>query len=74
LHSKEKVINNIKYNDYQSVFMELATLRKPVDDFFNKVLVMAKDDAVRFNRLSLLKEISDMFHMIADFSKIVTGS
>jgi glycyl-tRNA synthetase beta chain len=74
LRSKEKVINNIKYNDYQSVFMELATLRKPVDDFFNKVLVMAKDDAVRFNRLSLLKEISDMFHMIADFSKIVTGS
>ena len=74
LHSKEKVVNNIKFNDYQSVFMELATLRKPVDDFFNKVLVMAKDDAVRFNRLSLLKEISEMFHMIADFSKIVTGS
>ena len=74
LRSKENVVNNIKYSDYQSVFMELATLRKPVDDFFNKVLVMAKDDAIRFNRLSLLKEISEMFHMIADFSKIVTGS
>jgi glycyl-tRNA synthetase beta chain len=74
LLSKEKVVNNIKFNNFQSVFMELATLRKPVDDFFNKVLVMAKDDAVRFNRLSLLKEISEMFHMIADFSKIVTGS
>ncbi len=73
-HSKEKVVNNIKRNDYQSVFMELATLRKPVDDFFNKVLVMAKDDTIRFNRLSLLKGISEMFHMIADFSKIVTGS
>jgi glycyl-tRNA synthetase beta chain len=74
LHSKERVVSNIKFNNYQSVFMELATLRKPVDDFFNKVLVMAKDDAVRFNRLSLLREISEMFHMIADFSKIVTGS
>jgi glycyl-tRNA synthetase beta chain len=74
MHSKERVVSNIKFNNYQSVFMELATLRKPVDDFFNKVLVMAKDDAVRFNRLSLLREISEMFHMIADFSKIVTGS
>ena len=35
---------------------------------------MAKDDAVRFNRLSLLEEISGTFHMIADFSKIVTAT
>jgi glycyl-tRNA synthetase beta chain len=74
LRSKEKVVSYIEDDNYQSVFMELATLRKPADDFFNKVLVMAKNDAVRFNRLSLLKEISEMFHMIADFSKIVTGS
>jgi len=74
LRSKERVVSNIKFNDYQSAFVELAALRKHVDDFFNKVLVMAKDDAVRFNRLSLLKGISEMFHMIADFSKIVTGS
>jgi glycyl-tRNA synthetase beta chain len=50
----------------------LACLRKPVDDFFNAVLVMAKDEKVRFNRLSLLAEISESFHRIADFSKIVT--
>ena len=74
LHSKEKVVNYIRYHDYQSVFTELATLRKPVDDFFNNVLVMAKDETVRFNRLSMLREISEMFHMIADFSKIVTES
>jgi glycyl-tRNA synthetase beta chain len=54
--------------------IELAALRKPVDDFFNNVLVMAKDESIRFNRLSLLKEISKIFHMIADFSKIVTES
>jgi glycyl-tRNA synthetase beta chain len=74
LHTKEKVIKHIERDDYLSALVELATLSNPVDDFFNNVLVMAKDDAVRFNRLSLLEEISGTFHMIADFSKIVTGS
>ncbi|MGD1153008.1 MAG: glycine--tRNA ligase subunit beta [Syntrophales bacterium] len=74
LRTKEKVIKHIERDDYLSALVELATLRKPVDDFFNNVLVMAKDDKIRFNRLSLLEEISGVFHMIADFSKIVTGS
>ncbi len=73
LHSKGKVLKHIEGDDYLSALVELATLRKPVDDFFNNVLVMAKDDAVRFNRLSLLEEISGTFHLIADFSKIVTA-
>jgi glycyl-tRNA synthetase beta chain len=34
---------------------------------------MDKDEKVRFNRLSLLEEISALFHQIADFSKIVTA-
>jgi glycyl-tRNA synthetase beta chain len=74
LGTKEKVIKHIERDDYLSALVELATLRKPVDDFFNNVHVMAKDDKIRFNRLSLLEEISGVFHMIADFSKIVTGS
>jgi glycyl-tRNA synthetase beta chain len=68
------VLKHIDVDDYRSSLIDLAALRKPVDDFFNGVLVMAKDDAIRFNRLSLLAEISKMFHMIADFSKIVTES
>jgi glycyl-tRNA synthetase beta chain len=36
-------------------------------------MVMDKDEKVRFNRLSLLAEISDLFHRIADFSKVVTA-
>ncbi|MGZ3598117.1 MAG: DALR anticodon-binding domain-containing protein, partial [Syntrophales bacterium] len=73
LRAKEKAIKHIETDDYLSALVELASLRKPVDDLFNNVLVMAKDDAVRFNRLSLLREISGVFHMIADFSKIVTA-
>ncbi|MCX5853895.1 MAG: glycine--tRNA ligase subunit beta [Deltaproteobacteria bacterium] len=74
LNISEQVINYIGRADYRSALLELARLRKSVDDFFEKVLVMAKDDAVRFNRLSLLKEISNLFHRIADFSKIVTDA
>jgi len=74
LRTKDNVLNYIERDDYRSALIELAALRKPVDDFFIGVLVMAKDDAIRFNRLSLLGEISKMFHMIADFSKIVTES
>ncbi|MEN6317995.1 MAG: glycine--tRNA ligase subunit beta [Syntrophaceae bacterium] len=74
LNTRNSVVRYIEKDDYQSALIELAALRKPVDDFFNNVLVMAKDDAIRFNRLSLLREISNMFHMIADFSKIVTES
>jgi glycyl-tRNA synthetase beta chain len=74
VRTKENVLTHVDGHDYRSALIELAALRKPVDDFFNGVLVMAKDEAIRFNRLSLLEEISKMFHMIADFSKIVTES
>jgi len=50
--------------------IEIATLRSPVDTFFDKVMVMAEDPAVRENRLALLTGIARMFEKIADFSKI----
>lgn len=68
----ETAIQQIIAGDYAAALIQLARLRQPVDAFFDTVLVMAKDEKVRFNRLSLLKEISDLFHRIADFSKIVT--
>jgi len=74
LRIREQVFRHIDRDDYRSALSELALLRKPVDDFFENVLVMAKDDTIKFNRLSLLKEISNLFHRVADFSKIVTAS
>ncbi|MCD6486704.1 MAG: glycine--tRNA ligase subunit beta [Syntrophobacterales bacterium] len=58
---------------YSDALSEMATLRKPVDSFFDEVMVMAEDEKIRFNRLSLLEEISKLFHRIADFSRIVTS-
>ncbi len=62
----------IDSEDYEPALMELARLRKPVDAFFESVLVMDPDEKVRLNRLSMLGEISGLFYRIADFSKIVT--
>jgi glycyl-tRNA synthetase beta chain len=42
-----------------------------VDRFFQEVLVMAEDSAVRSNRIALLKSISHLFKSLADISKIV---
>jgi glycyl-tRNA synthetase beta chain len=49
---------------------KIATLRGPVDRFFDKVMVMAEDPQVRTNRLALLTRIADLFGKIADFSRI----
>ncbi|MBN2284232.1 MAG: glycine--tRNA ligase subunit beta [Deltaproteobacteria bacterium] len=62
----------IDADDYPSALSEIARFRKPVDAFFETVLVMAEDEKVRRNRLSLLEEISRLFYRIADFSRIVT--
>jgi glycyl-tRNA synthetase beta chain len=74
LQVRENVSAHVNAADYSSALSEIAGLRKPVDEFFEGVLVMAENEKIRFNRLSLLKEISAMFHRIADFSRIVTAS
>jgi glycyl-tRNA synthetase beta chain len=48
----------------------IANLREPVDRFFEDVMVMAEDMAVRANRLALLNIIAGLFNRMADFSKI----
>jgi glycyl-tRNA synthetase beta chain len=52
---------------------ELTSLRKPVDEFFDGVMVMAEDEKVKENRLSLLANIASLFFKIGDFSKIATA-
>ncbi|MDX5931608.1 glycine--tRNA ligase subunit beta [Acidiphilium acidophilum] len=48
----------------------LASLRSPVDAFFNDVTVNAEDPALRRNRLRLLAKLRDVMHRVADFSKL----
>jgi glycyl-tRNA synthetase beta chain len=54
--------------DYTNALRQLASLQTPVDAFFDKVMVMADDDALRDNRLALLQALSDLFLQVADIS------
>lgn len=53
---------------YQEALVELAALREPVDAFFDGVMVMAEDEAVRINRLTLLSKLRELFLQVADIS------
>jgi glycyl-tRNA synthetase beta chain len=55
---------------YTEAFKALASLKAPVDAFFDTVLVMTDNLAVRANRLALLVRISQTFLQLADFSRI----
>lgn len=57
--------------DYQRALNSLVGLRPIIDSFFEAVMVNAEDKTVRSNRLSLLKEVDDLFMLFADFSQIV---
>lgn len=54
--------------DYESALFELATLRAPVDEFFDNVMVMAEDQAVKQNRLAILARLRNLFLQVADVS------
>ena len=58
--------------NYCPALVEISRLRKPVDLFFDKVMVMVDDERVRANRLALLRDLLNEFSTIADFSEIVT--
>ena len=55
---------------YESRLRALASLRAPVDRFFDDVLVMAEDPKLRENRLGLLARTLSLFYRIADISKL----
>ena len=57
---------------YLEALTKMVQLRKPVDDFFNNVMVIVEDEKTRGNRLAILAQVSGLFLKIADFSKIVT--
>ncbi|PTP85216.1 glycine--tRNA ligase subunit beta [Vibrio splendidus] len=54
--------------NYQEALSKLADLREPVDAFFDNVMVMADDEALKKNRLTLLNNLRNLFLQIADIS------
>ncbi|MFL1404764.1 glycine--tRNA ligase subunit beta [Marinobacter sp. M1N3S26] len=68
-----KVVPLFDNGDYATALSSLASLRAPVDAFFDEVMVMADDEAVRNNRLSLLNRLRNLFLRVADIS-VLPGS
>ena len=60
----------IAKENFEGAMTALASLREPVDTFFEDVLVNDEDEAVRANRLALLNRITSATSTVADFSKI----
>jgi len=56
--------------DYETALGRLADLRKTVDPFFDEVMVMADDAALRDNRLALLTQLRNLFLRVADLSQL----
>jgi glycyl-tRNA synthetase beta chain len=56
---------------YEQALNALVRIKPSIDAFFAAVMVNAEDKGLRNNRLSLLKEVDDLFMSFADFSRIV---
>ncbi|OHD54778.1 MAG: glycine--tRNA ligase subunit beta [Spirochaetes bacterium GWF1_51_8] len=68
----EKVFTDtLNKKDYKNSVMILTSFREPVDRFFDDVLVMDKDEALKDNRIALLGGIDGLFMQFIDFEKLV---
>ncbi|QCU89478.1 glycine--tRNA ligase subunit beta [Thiomicrorhabdus sediminis] len=67
---RETVSEQIAKRDFVAAISELATIREAVDQFFDDVMVMADNDAVKQNRLALLNQIYELFLEVADISRL----
>ena len=69
-HAKVEAAKALSAEDFEAAMKALASLRVPVDRFFDKVTVNSDDKTLRENRLMLLSQIVETAHQLADFSKV----
>ena len=70
VQAEGRVARALEADDYQAALFELAGLRKPVDMFFERIMVMDEDQKLRENRLRLLNRFVGVFQGVADFGKM----
>jgi glycyl-tRNA synthetase beta chain len=68
--AEPKAAAAIAAEDFEGAMAALATLRAPIDSFFEAVMVNDTDPAKRAARLGMLARVRDAVHRVADFSKI----
>lgn len=69
LEAKSQVVARLSQSgQYDQVLLQLAELRKPIDDFFDQVMVMTDDKYKRENRILLLSKLRSLFLQVADIA------
>ena len=68
---EEKVLNLIERKEYDKALDIFVTLKEPIDNFLDNVMVMVEDEILKNNRLGLLRKIYDTMMLVCDLSKIV---
>ena len=68
---REDVRREMAHGRYEKALEALVALKPAIDAFFTGVMVNVEDAALRSNRLSLLKDVSECFTSFADFSRIM---
>lgn len=68
---EEDIESAMDNNEYDRALDLLATLKDPIDRYFDNVMVMVEDEDVKNNRLGLLRKIYQTMREICDLSKIV---
>ena len=67
---KPKVESLFEAGDYTPALKALSQLRAPVDTFFDEVMVMAEDDAIKNNRLAILGELRELNSHVANLGAL----
>ncbi len=67
-HLEKKLAPLFADKNYQQAMIELANIRQPVDTFFDKIMVMVDNEAIKNNRIALLQKLRNLFLQIADVS------
>jgi glycyl-tRNA synthetase beta chain len=67
---REKTVTALEVGDYAGALEEMAGIQPVLDQFFDKVHVMADDSSLRDNRLALVQELAGLFSRVADFRQI----
>lgn len=71
IDEKFKTANDFyQQQHYTETLKSLVSLKKPIDQFFESVMVMAEDKQLQQNRLLLLKQLRDLFALVADISQL----
>ena len=65
-----EVADKVDVQDFEGAMRALASLRTPVDRFFDRVTVNAEDAALRLNRLRLLAALRRTMQAVADFARV----